>query len=778
MVMPYQGAIQGLNIDQLRQNMNFAGAASSNGLAGQIGGWNPMAFGGASGNATLGLPSVVDYSPQQPRGEIAPQSQQGTGSYTLWKPNLPEVDSPEIAAAKAQGQRQREERARLGLPDFVTQAGATAQPVGGMPARQQTAGNPYQATTPTGLSVPAAMQQTSTPADIQAMAMQKIGRNLDPAALNFLQKMSPAEAEAYLSNTGEAKKHAAQAPIRQQNSAFDAQKIAQELLGRDLPPAALQNLLGKTPAQMRAQISGSPEAGQYARGGTERIRAMGQELLGRDLDPGAIKFLQNMSPAEARDFLSKTPEAEKHSRRDEEPLPLENEEWMQQLGDLFLGRELAPEALRGMQDMPLQDVRNKIAQSPEATRKYVKDATRAQQAAPAIGLIGYEDELRSALDKSLGEIDTGATQAREDVLSGRERGLGFFEDQGALTGEYIEGGVQVFDPYTSSGAQANQLQAALSGALGPEAQAEAYANFQASPGQQFLRDQAEQALLRNASATGGLGGGAILDALQKQAIGYAAQDYQNYFNRLGGVSGQGLDAAGKISALLGQGAGLASTGGAQGLDFYGQTGRDLAQIAGSKYGARSDLYRGIGGDIGEKKYETGIRQQQRSDTKISALAELAMDEAANARDLQKYGIEGLGGLMKELGTTIGTDQQKLGEMLSQLGISETSALAKILLSRGGTGGTAAQGGYEDEVAMIIAAAIQASDIRLKNNIEKIGQTPGGHNLYLWEWTEEALPIVGDQSTVGVIAQEVQEKLPEAVTLGSDGFLRVDYRRIH
>ena len=76
-----------------------------------------------------------------------------------------------------------------------------------------------------------------------------------------------------------------------------------------------------------------------------------------------------------------------------------------------------------------------------------------------------------------------------------------------------------------------------------------------------------------------------------------------------------------------------------------------------------------------------------------------------------------------------------------------------------------------------AAAFGASDIRLKENIVKIGETPHGTNTYSWTWTNEALPIVGDQPTEGMLAQEVQMTQPDAVVMGADGFLRVDYSRV-
>ena len=69
----------------------------------------------------------------------------------------------------------------------------------------------------------------------------------------------------------------------------------------------------------------------------------------------------------------------------------------------------------------------------------------------------------------------------------------------------------------------------------------------------------------------------------------------------------------------------------------------------------------------------------------------------------------------------------------------------------------------------------SSDIRLKSNIEKIGELNSVINLYRWEWNEVADQIgVGNQPTVGVIAQELIEYRPDLVFKGYDGYFRVDY----
>jgi len=117
-------------------------------------------------------------------------------------------------------------------------------------------------------------------------------------------------------------------------------------------------------------------------------------------------------------------------------------------------------------------------------------------------------------------------------------------------------GAQGLEQFAGQGRDANQQQAALSGALGPEAQAKAYAAYQESPGQSYLREQGERAITRNAAATGGLGGSRVLQELQKQGIGMAAQDFDASFNRLGSLAERGAGAAGQQASLRGQEGGV------------------------------------------------------------------------------------------------------------------------------------------------------------------------------------------------------------------------------
>ena len=107
-------------------------------------------------------------------------------------------------------------------------------------------------------------------------------------------------------------------------------------------------------------------------------------------------------------------------------------------------------------------------------------------------------------------------------------------------------------PYMDAGKRALDQRQALLGLSGTDAQQQAINAFQESPSQKFLRERAERSLIRNASATGNLGGGNIQQAVQEQAIGVAAGQLGDYQNQLAALSGGGQTASNNMALLGGQ----------------------------------------------------------------------------------------------------------------------------------------------------------------------------------------------------------------------------------
>lgn len=150
-------------------------------------------------------------------------------------------------------------------------------------------------------------------------------------------------------------------------------------------------------------------------------------------------------------------------------------------------------------------------------------------------------------DTFFGGAEKKAGKAREEAAKAA----------GQLTAEQLAQTEEEFAPFLGQEAGLSlQRQQAFSGALGQESQAQAFQQFQESPGVQFLREQGLRGVETSAAVTGGLGGGQRLRELTRFSQGLALQDFGGQFNRLGvtaageeGVITRRQQAAGALGGL-------------------------------------------------------------------------------------------------------------------------------------------------------------------------------------------------------------------------------------
>jgi hypothetical protein len=83
--------------------------------------------------------------------------------------------------------------------------------------------------------------------------------------------------------------------------------------------------------------------------------------------------------------------------------------------------------------------------------------------------------------------------------------------------------------------------------------------------------------------------------------------------------------------------------------------------------------------------------------------------------------------------------------------------------RGGGGGGGGRGGG--------GGGGRRSDLALKHDVVLLGHLDNGLGYYRFSY------LGSTKAYVGVIAQEVQAVLPDAVTRGRDGYLRVYYEKL-
>lgn len=134
---------------------------------------------------------------------------------------------------------------------------------------------------------------------------------------------------------------------------------------------------------------------------------------------------------------------------------------------------------------------------------------------------------------------------------------------------------RLLQPYVAAGGPALEAQMGALGLAGPEAQQAYVAQQEQSPAFQALARQQEEAILQNASATGGLRGGNVQGALAQFRPALLNQFLTQQYDRLGGMTalGQqsaagvgtaGMQSATSIAGLLGE-AGAARAGSALGV---------------------------------------------------------------------------------------------------------------------------------------------------------------------------------------------------------------------
>jgi hypothetical protein len=201
----------------------------------------------------------------------------------------------------------------------------------------------------------------------------------------------------------------------------------------------------------------------------------------------------------------------------------------------------------------------------------------------------------TAVVAGVGSVAQGAIGANAAKKAGRAQAdasaLGVAETRAAR-----EELARRLEPYAAAGGPALQAQMAALGLSGPESQAAFIAQQEASPMFQALARQGEEAMMQNASATGGLRGGNFQGALAQFRPQLLNQFLEQQYNRLGGMTslGQqsaagvgtaGMQSASQISDLLAQ-AGAARAGSALGVgQAWGNVASLPMQFAGMAYGS-------------------------------------------------------------------------------------------------------------------------------------------------------------------------------------------------
>lgn len=171
---------------------------------------------------------------------------------------------------------------------------------------------------------------------------------------------------------------------------------------------------------------------------------------------------------------------------------------------------------------------------------------------------------------STSAAETQASATRAGINEQRRQ----FDAMQAVLAPYVQSGqgaIGRLGQYEDAGSQALSGQLALSGLSGTEAQKAAIAALRESPEMQALIQQGENAILQNASATGGLRGGNVQAALAQYRPQVLSNLINQMYSRLGGLTALGQGTTMNL-AQLGQASAASQASGAL------QTGQNISDL--------------------------------------------------------------------------------------------------------------------------------------------------------------------------------------------------------
>jgi hypothetical protein len=148
----------------------------------------------------------------------------------------------------------------------------------------------------------------------------------------------------------------------------------------------------------------------------------------------------------------------------------------------------------------------------------------------------------SFIGKAIGKI-TGAQDQADAIRDGAQTQAESADKGIAAQQLALEQFRQALAPYVNAGTGALTGQQDLLGLNGASAQSSAINGIQASPQFAALQKQGNDAILANASATGGLRGGNVQGALAQFSPTLLAQLIDQQYSRLGGLTSLGQSSA-------------------------------------------------------------------------------------------------------------------------------------------------------------------------------------------------------------------------------------------
>ena len=296
------------------------------------------------------------------------------------------------------------------------------------------------------------------------------------------------------------------------------------------------------------------------------------------------------------------------------------------------------------------------------------------------------------------------------------------------------------------------------------------------PGYAFRLAEGQKAIERSTAASRGLQSGSALKAAARYGQEMGSQEYGNAFNRFMATKAfqaqeygnafnrftterqnqlaplQALTASGQASAA-GQAAaaGNFASGGSQALQNYGA--------------GQSAAYGNYGATTGDIAARTGAGQSAAYGNYGANLSNIY--GASNQARQSAYAAN----TANQIGAITGA-----GNAMAAGQIGSANAFSNALTQGIGLYGMNQQNQLYQQYLNRLPPV--GSDAAIKENICKIGVLDNGLNLYKFEYQAPYKDTWGHGEHIGVMAQEVEQIIPEAVSVHPDGYKLVNYSMIH
>lgn len=189
--------------------------------------------------------------------------------------------------------------------------------------------------------------------------------------------------------------------------------------------------------------------------------------------------------------------------------------------------------------------------------------------------------------------------------------------------------------------------------------------------------------------------------------------------------------------------------------------------------AFEDRLANAGLPVGSEAYNDSLRQHENDKnfalTQAAQQAEHEGTGLALSERQQKY---------NEIAAALGSDQLSpvgsYGQPGQPVDVSGAYGAYNNAVTNRYNQKAAGQGNLLGGLFSLGSSAIQYSDARVKDDIEQVGELPTGEGVYEYAYTG---PLDDGERHIGVLAQEIEQTQPDAVSFDAHGFRKVDYRKI-